>query len=121
MNVNKEPLAWTSKRLPEFTVGKKEDLEAILNYLNLDHETNGNDTDYAVMKPEDSKLVFEQRNPIQQGITPNVKDMGLRDAIYTLEQAGLKVIVKGSGKVAAQSIKAYTPVSKGRSITILLK
>ena len=34
----------------------------------------------------------------KQQIMPNVKGMGLKDALYLLENMGLKVSVKGKGK-----------------------
>jgi cell division protein FtsI (penicillin-binding protein 3) len=35
---------------------------------------------------------------------PDVTGMGARDAVFLLEQAGLKVILKGKGMVVRQSI-----------------
>ena len=51
---------------------------------------------------------------------PNVNGMGLRDAIYVLEQAGLKVITVGKGKVTQQSIAPGSSIQKGERITIEL-
>ena len=48
---------------------------------------------------------------IEEGKVPNVKGMGLTDAIYLLERSGLRVTHSGSGKVKSQSIPA------GREIT----
>jgi cell division protein FtsI (penicillin-binding protein 3) len=44
--------------------------------------------------------------------------MGLRDAIFLLENAGLRVIVKGRGKVTNQSIAPGTIVSTGATIIL---
>ncbi|MBE7176980.1 MAG: PASTA domain-containing protein [Mucilaginibacter polytrichastri] len=41
----------------------------------------------------------------RKGSVPDVTGMGLRDALYVLGNAGLKVQIKGSGVVAAQSLK----------------
>ena len=43
---------------------------------------------------------------IVEGKVPNVKGLGLTDAIYLLERSGLKVTHSGSGKVKSQSIPA---------------
>ncbi len=51
---------------------------------------------------------------------PNVSGMGLKDAMYQLEKAGLKVIPQGKGKVIAQSIAPGTNYIKGQKITIHL-
>jgi len=51
---------------------------------------------------------------------PNVSGMGMRDAIYILEQAGLKVIAVGRGKVTQQSLAPGSNFQKGHKITIQL-
>ena len=52
---------------------------------------------------------------------PDVRGMGLQDAIYLLENAGLRTMVKGSGKVVQQSIAAGQAIRKGANILIELK
>lgn len=63
-----------------------------------------------------------QVQPIQAGasVIPDVRGMGLKDALYVLETAGLQVQVQGKGKVAEQSLVAGTPVSKGQPIVLYL-
>jgi cell division protein FtsI (penicillin-binding protein 3) len=51
---------------------------------------------------------------------PLLKGMGLKDVVYLCENMGLKVNVKGKGKVAGQSIIAGQPVAKGQLISIEL-
>lgn len=41
---------------------------------------------------------------VDTGIVPDVRGMGLTDAMYALESRGLKVVAKGYGKVVYQSI-----------------
>ncbi|HET9055802.1 MAG TPA: penicillin-binding protein [Chitinophagaceae bacterium] len=53
-------------------------------------------------------------------VVPDVKGFGLKDAIYILENKGLKVIVKGKGKVVAQSVLPGTTINKGQTIMIQL-
>lgn len=57
---------------------------------------------------------------MNDGEVPNVTGMGLRDAIYLLEESGLHVVVNGKGKVKNQSLPAGTKISKDESITITL-
>lgn len=51
---------------------------------------------------------------------PVLAGMGLKDAVYLCENLGLKVTVKGRGKVAEQSIAAGQNISKGQIISIKL-
>lgn len=54
---------------------------------------------------------------IKEGVVPDVKGMGLIDALYALENAGYRTKVTGKGKVvtqsraAGQSLKIGTPIS----------
>jgi cell division protein FtsI (penicillin-binding protein 3) len=54
------------------------------------------------------------------GQIPDVKGMGLKDAIYLLESANLRVAVRGSGKVKAQSPEPGSVFKKNETITIQL-
>jgi cell division protein FtsI (penicillin-binding protein 3) len=50
---------------------------------------------------------------------PDVTGMTVRDALYLLENQGLKTRKNGmSGRVKSQSIPAGTPIEKGSIITI---
>ena len=51
---------------------------------------------------------------------PQLAGMGLKDAIYLCENMGLKVNVKGVGKVTAQSIAAGEAVAKGQLVNLEL-
>ena len=49
----------------------------------------------------------------QKEIIPDVIGMGARDAVYQLESRGVKVKLRGRGKVKSQSIYAGTLVKQG--------
>ena len=48
----------------------------------------------------------------------DVVEMGLKDAVFLLESAGLKVKVKGWGKVRSQSIKPGSAIVSGQLISL---
>ncbi len=52
---------------------------------------------------------------------PNVIGMGLSDAIFILENRGLKVSFTGSGKVVGQSVAAGTGIKNKEKVTLKLK
>jgi cell division protein FtsI (penicillin-binding protein 3) len=54
------------------------------------------------------------------GLMPNVLGMGLRDALYILENHGLHVRLSGSGMVKRQSPAPGTRPLKGSTATIEL-
>ena len=51
---------------------------------------------------------------------PDVKGYGLRDALFRLERLGLKVEVKGAGRVSSQSRKPGEKFERGQTILLLL-
>lgn len=57
---------------------------------------------------------------IKQGLLPDLKGMGLKDALYLLERMGLQVTISGSGKVLAQSLPAGDKINKGQRIHLTL-
>ena len=48
----------------------------------------------------------------QKDRVPNVMGMGARDAVYLMEQQGIKVRLRGRGKVAEQSLHAGDTIGK---------
>jgi cell division protein FtsI (penicillin-binding protein 3) len=105
--------------LPQWEAGWRSDFSAILSMLNIPHD-NQSKSEWTVTKTnQESKLELHNRNVLEKQI-PNVVGMGLRDALYLLENCGLKVDPHGIGKVRRQSITAGTPV-KGQYVRIYLE
>lgn len=57
---------------------------------------------------------------IKEGVVPNVKGMGLADAIFTMENAGFKTKVLGKGKVIAQSLVPGQRMKIGTNVVLEL-
>lgn len=74
------------------------------------------DAEWVVTAGED---VFVPRE-IEPDLIPDVRGMGLRDALFVLENHGLRVSVNGSGTVRAQSPEPGTRVSKGMHVALKL-
>lgn len=58
---------------------------------------------------------------IESGVVPNVKGMGLTDALYLLERAGLTVTHTGSGRVKSQDIPAGRKATPNMKIHLILE
>ena len=58
---------------------------------------------------------------ISEGVVPKVINMGAKDAVFLLENAGLRVNISGSGKVVSQSLSPGKHVQKGERILLTLK
>ena len=53
-------------------------------------------------------------------LVPNVTGMGAKDAIYLMQERGLKVQLEGFGKIVGQSITPGTKVKRGETIKLIL-
>jgi cell division protein FtsI (penicillin-binding protein 3) len=65
-----------------------------------------------------NKYIELEDKPIIKNLVPNVISMGAKDAIYLLENAGLKVRILGRGSVQSQSILPGSRIKKGEVITL---
>jgi cell division protein FtsI (penicillin-binding protein 3) len=55
------------------------------------------------------------------GIMPDVRGMGARDAVYMLEQRGLKVKLQGTGHIKKQSIPEGRNLQRGMTCELILE
>lgn len=58
---------------------------------------------------------------VAEGKMPNVKGLGAKDAVYALEECGLRVHLVGSGKVYSQSVVPGTIIKRGQNVELKLK
>lgn len=70
---------------------------------------------------EASSEVGKNDLTVAGGVMPNVVGMGLRDAIYLLENSGLRVRYSGRGRVTKQSPRPGVRVSRGATVAIELR
>ncbi|MFI5219130.1 MAG: penicillin-binding protein [Bacteroidia bacterium] len=77
------------------------------------------DADWFTVSKSEKKNRLENLK-IERNKVPNVMGMGLRDAVYLLENQGLQVTVMGAGMVQKQSLNAGTRILKGQQIIIEL-
>jgi cell division protein FtsI (penicillin-binding protein 3) len=74
-----------------------------------------------VLFSQDKKLVQNSAISFPAKTVPNVVGMNLRDALFALENRGLKVRANGMGAVISQSIAPGTPSRKNLLLNIQLK
>ncbi|MFT4834901.1 MAG: cell division protein FtsI (penicillin-binding protein 3) [Marinoscillum sp.] len=104
---------------PVIRSGKQSELQMITNELGI---SNHSDSESAWVKTDVvNHSVFWEDNTPKADRVPDVRGMTLRDAIYLLENAGLKVALAGRGRVSSQSISPGTKYSKGATIKLELE
>ncbi|MCD4771932.1 MAG: transpeptidase family protein [Bacteroidales bacterium] len=118
INMQKEDKNENTK-LPFFTSGYTKDIETVISELNIEIDSGEINTEYAVTLPGENSAKLGQKI-IKPGLVPNVKGMGVKDAVYLLESLGLKTIISGKGKVKYQSIEPGVSLKKFNAIKLEL-
>ena len=100
--------------LPYSKTGNRKELEIVMDKLRIPVNDNI-ESDWVTTNKKDNKIEFGNRT-VMEHLVPNVVDMGLKDALFLLENAGLRVVVKGRGKVVKQSLTPGSRIVKGGTI-----
>ena len=86
--------------------------------LNVISNTGGSNA-YVSAKIRKNELQIKALKNLGNKI-PNVRGLTVKDALYLLEEKGLKVKITGKGRVLKQSLLPGSKVIKGKQIEIIL-
>ena len=102
--------------------GLKNDVNKILGVLNMPYLDSAAAGYWRSINMYNNKVILNAVNSpsAQSTIIPKVIGLGLKDAVYMLENYGLKVTAGGRGKVIYQSLQAGTSFIRGQLINIQL-
>lgn len=103
--------------LPVFQAGYARDMQQVMKHVGLQHK-NHSDSEWAILIPDEDQVALENRS-LENGLVPNVVGMGIRDAIFILENRGMSVKVNGFGRVREQSVPAGSKLA-GQKILLYL-
>lgn len=107
--------------LPWSKGGPLDDISLVFNEVGLPYQKEGlNGDDWVSARAKEHTVHFRPKN-IPKALVPQVKGMGAKDAVAVLENRGLKVAIKGAGKVVKQSVPPGKPVNKGETIVIYME
>jgi cell division protein FtsI (penicillin-binding protein 3) len=101
-------------------MGMKNDMHSIFGYMNIpysDASASGSWRNSMITQHAASMNIVATSS---KNSMPDVVGMGLKDAVYLLENKGLKLALQGKGKVVSQSLIAGTNFIKGQKITLFL-
>ncbi|MBX2888616.1 MAG: transpeptidase family protein [Ferruginibacter sp.] len=104
------------------TTGSYKDFANILKYMNLGYQDSANGDYWRKMSLIRQGAVLKADSALLGNMpeTPDVKGMGLKDAVFLLEDKGFAVSVMGRGKVASQSVPAGKVFQRGQKILLML-
>lgn len=106
--------------------GAKKELVRVLAKLKLNYrDSSANNTAWINLSGDTRNLMVKEKMTNlnltnNQKLMPELNGMGLKDAVYLCENMGLKLNIRGKGKVNAQSIDPGMPVVRGQLVQVEL-
>lgn len=113
-----QPVTLEKETLKVAHAGYNKDYKSILDFIGVDYNDTS-DSKWVRIGSGKDELVIEKKR-IKKKLVPDLKGMGLRDAVYITESLGLEIETSGVGKVYKQSLKAGTAL-KEKTIRVYLK
>lgn len=112
----------TAVMSPRVKAGEVKAIEDVLDELDIQVDRDSVDTKWVIAsaRPDTNRVKLDGL-VMREGVVPRVIGMGAKDAVYLLEQAGLRVSLSGAGRVVSQSVRPGTRVSKGQAVLVTLK
>ncbi|SNS03034.1 cell division protein FtsI (penicillin-binding protein 3) [Belliella buryatensis] len=104
---------------PFIQAGKVDELQLLCNKFGIsNHYNDGGET--WVKSTVVNKSIQWKANKVEAPTVPDVSGLSLRDALYVLENKGLRVVYQGKGRVKNQSINPGATFSQNSVISLVL-
>lgn len=104
---------------PAYWSGWKQDFARVFGAMGLRYRDSTDKARWTFVQRQDNTTIARVLDTGRQTM-PDVKGMGLKDAVYLLENMDLRVMAKGIGKVSQQSLAAGEPIKNGQTIMLEL-
>jgi cell division protein FtsI (penicillin-binding protein 3) len=102
-----------------YYAGSKKDIRQVADFLQLHYLDSAGNAEWTRWYGSADQTVLNEKK-IQKNLVPDVKGMGLKDALFILENMHMKVIAKGVGKVKSQSLQPGSAYAKNEMLTLEL-
>ena len=105
--------------MPIVRFGTRQDMIKLSSIFKIDMKVSPGNSEWVYLEPSGKMINLHNKN-ISQHLVPDVRGMVLSDAIYLLENQGLKVSAFGFGKVISQSPAPGSAINSTKEIRIIL-
>lgn len=106
---------------PLIKAGYFDDLSSLCNFFGIANHTRHDSDEEWVSAHATNKAITWEARQVKDALVPNAIGMTLRDALFLLENHGMKVRISGRGRVMSQSLPPGARLVKGSTITIFLE
>jgi cell division protein FtsI (penicillin-binding protein 3) len=101
---------------PEAGNGLRKDIDEVLSSFDVKYRRTSDNDWVATRESGDTIRLADVK--VQEGLVPDVRGMSLRDAIFLLENSGLKVRYSGKGRVRSQSPEHGARYYEGSTVSL---
>ncbi len=109
----------TEYKVPISQDGSRKELLTVFDELDTNIEYVGREEEWSRTYNKNDYIEIKGQ-VFQDNTMPNVRGMGAKDAIFLLENMGLRVTISGCGSVKYQSIQAGQNIRKGNYVNLVL-
>jgi cell division protein FtsI (penicillin-binding protein 3) len=106
---------------PDVKNGDYTALKKVMDAFKIKSHTAGKIESKFVTANGNSHGITLRELPLTKSTVPDVTGMGARDAVYALENCGLRVSLSGKGRVVSQSIGKGSKGIPGQTVILTLK
>jgi cell division protein FtsI (penicillin-binding protein 3) len=99
--------------------GYSADMKTILEKIGMRYQDSAGKSDYNVLEGASYQPTIKDKT-VAGSKMPDVTGMGLKDALFILENKKVKVVARGKGKVTSQSVSAGMPLAQGQTVMVQL-
>jgi cell division protein FtsI (penicillin-binding protein 3) len=99
--------------------GATEDIKEVMEKLRMKYRDSAKTDEWGSMYAVNYQPVLNNRK-VSNNIMPDMRGMGIKDALFLLENRHMKVVFHGRGKVNSQSIEPGSYVNKNQMVTLEL-
>jgi cell division protein FtsI (penicillin-binding protein 3) len=100
-----------------YYAGSSDEIKNIFYTLKMLYADSSHDKKWSGVYREKNQPVVKSKNE-EQKLIPDVKGMGLKDALFLLESRDIRVATRGTGKVKQQSILPGTIVLRNQKLIL---
>jgi len=99
--------------------GSTEDIKEVMEKLKIKYRDSAKTDEWGHLFSVDNHFELNNRK-VSNKVMPDVRGMGLKDALFLLENRKMKVAFRGRGKIVSQSIEPGVYVSNNQTVNLEL-
>ncbi len=108
------------KNIPLTSTSYQADISTIYSFMRYKTLTDNRQSEWVSANTTSGNFVRLKPQQFENGVVPNVKGMGVKDAVFLIEKQGFLTTIEGKGVVISQSINAGTKLKKGEVVHLVL-